>query len=166
MSVNLRYPNISGLTEKEQLIQIKSFLHQLVADLNYALPTLGTGDGATQPASDQTYDVQGAEISYYELRSLIVNDLQQLNKKFDQLSQKVYSDVDNAVDIAIREAKENGEFEGPQGPAGPQGEAGYTPVKGVDYFTEEEVNSVVKEAAEKILFTLDDNGNLYYEVEE
>ena len=42
----------------------------------------------------------------------------------------------------------------------------HTPEKGVDYFTEEEVGSVAKQAAEKISFTLDEDGNLYYEVEE
>lgn len=31
---------------------------------------------------------------------------------------------------------------GPAGPAGPQGEPGNTPVKGVDYFTEEEIRSI------------------------
>ena len=157
MSVNLRYPNISGLTEKEQLVQIKSYLHQLVEELNYALPTLGTGDGTTQTASTQTYEVQGGEMSYYELRSMVIHELQQIETKFTQLSQKVYSDVDNAVDTAFREAKESGEFNGADG---------YTPVKGTDYFTEEEVRAVAKDAAGMISFTLDENGNLYYEVEE
>lgn len=32
---------------------------------------------------------------------------------------------------------------GPAGPAGPQGEPGYTPVKGVDYFTPEEIEGIV-----------------------
>ena len=31
---------------------------------------------------------------------------------------------------------------GPAGVAGPQGEPGYTPVKGVDYFTEEEIREI------------------------
>ena len=30
MSMNLRYPKITGPTEKEQLAQIKSYLHQFV----------------------------------------------------------------------------------------------------------------------------------------
>ena len=30
---------------------------------------------------------------------------------------------------------------GPAGPAGPKGEAGYTPVKGVDYFTEDDIRA-------------------------
>jgi hypothetical protein len=90
--MNFRYPNITGRNETEQIAQIRSFLHQLVDQLNYAIPKLGdTGN----PGAD-----------------------------------------------------------------------GKTPVKGVDYFTEVEIASVAKQAAQKISFTLDEDGNLYYEVEE
>lgn len=123
MSVNIRYPNISGFTEKEQISQIKSYLHQLVEQLNYALPTLGTGEGKTQSTettSTGTYEVQGGEVSYYELRSLIVQELQK---------------VENLI-ADIERARDNGEFDGKDGK---------TP---------------------KVSFTLDEDGNLYYEVEE
>ena len=114
MSVNLRYPSITGSTEKEQLTQIKSYLHQLVEQLNYALPTAGS-------ASSQSYQVQGAEVSYYELRSLIIQELQQVEKLFDQLSQKMQSEyvhdeeVPQIINDALAQAKESGEFDGPAG---------------------------------------------------
>lgn len=38
--INLRFPNINGATEAEQLKQIKSYLHQLVQELNWALSVL------------------------------------------------------------------------------------------------------------------------------
>lgn len=163
MSVNIRYPNITAQSEKEQLTQIKSYLHQLVEQLNYALPTIGSGDGSTQSAdtkSTSTYDVQGAEMSYYELRSLIIQQLQEVKRLFGQLSQKIESEVDEIVHEALTQAKESGEFDGKDG------QDGHTPEKGVDYFTEEEVGSIATEAAGKISFTLDEDGNLYYEVEE
>lgn len=150
MSINIRYPNISGFSEREQISQIKSYLHQLVEQLNYALPTLGTADGSTQTTDTQsksTYEVQGGELSYYELRSLIIQELQKVESMIEDLEQ----------------AKENGEFDGADGK---DGQDGHTPVKGVDYFTEDEVNSVAVQAAGKISFTLDEDGNLYYEVEE
>ena len=140
MSVNIRYPNITGRSEKEQLAQVKSYLHQLVEQLNYALPTLGAGEGATQTAS--TFTVQGSEMSYYELRTLIIQELQEVEQLFNEL------------EADILRAKENGEFDG------------YTPVKGKDYFTEEEIDGVAYQAAGKINFILDDDGNLYYELEE
>ena len=147
MSVNIRYPNITATTEKEQVAQIKSYLHQLVENLNYALSMLGKSGGSvedtststTKTASTGTVEVQGGEMSYYELRTLIIQGLQKVNDLFDQLYRE------------LEEDKANGEF---------------TPVKGVDYFTEDEINSVAKDAADRILFTLDENGDLWYEVEE
>lgn len=81
MSVNIRYPNISGLTEKEQIAQIKSYLHQLVEQLNYVLPTIGNGGS--------TYEVQGEQVSYFELRSLIMQELQTVDTLFAQLSNRM-----------------------------------------------------------------------------
>jgi hypothetical protein len=150
MSINIRYPQISGVSEKEQITQIKSYLHQLVEQLNNELPNIGSGDGTTQSTgtkSTSTYEVQGGEVSYYDLRSLIVQELQKVENMIDELEQ----------------ARDNGEFDGADGK---DGKDGYTPVKGVDYFTENEVASVAGQAAEKISFTVDENGNLYYEVEE
>ena len=37
MSVNFRYPNITGRTEREQLDQMKSYMYQMVDQLNYAM---------------------------------------------------------------------------------------------------------------------------------
>lgn len=138
MSINIRYPNISGFTEREQLSQIKSYLHQLVEQLNYALPTLGSGDGkeqSTGTASTGTYEVQGGEVSYYELRSLVVQELQKVENLITELEQ----------------ARDNGEFDGKDG---------YTPIKGVDYF------DGIDGKTPKVSFTMDEYGNLYYEVEE
>ena len=81
MSVNLRYPNITGLSEKEQLAQIKSYLYQLVDQLNYALPNLGV--------STQTYEVQGEEMSYYELRSLLISTTGELRDLYEKLYQRL-----------------------------------------------------------------------------
>lgn len=141
MSINIRYPNITAQSEKEQLAQVKSYLHQLVDQLNYALPTIGTGEKqteSTQSASSKTYEVQGGEMSYLEFRTLIVQEIEKVEDLIDE----------------IERDKANGEFDGK------------TPEKGVDYFTEEEINSVATQAAGKISFTLDEDGNLYYEVEE
>lgn len=139
MSINIRYPNITGTTEQERVAQIRSYLHQLVEQLNYVFSTLSGEVAETnqQAETPSTVEVQGGEISYYELRSMIIRDLQQLDTRFEELSKKIYSD--------LKAAK---------------------PVKGRDYFTEEEVSSVAAQAAGKISFILDEEGNLYYEVEE
>jgi hypothetical protein len=36
VSINFRYPNITAGLEKEQITQVKAYLHQLVDQLNYA----------------------------------------------------------------------------------------------------------------------------------
>lgn len=142
MSVNLRYPNITGRSEKEQITQIKSYLHQLVDQMNYALTTIGSGDATAKDASSQTNEVQGGEISYYELKSIIIQEQQKLDTLFDQLSQKMQSDyvsdeeLPAAVEEALAQAKASGEFDG---------EDGHTPEKGVDYFTEEEKAEMVRQ---------------------
>lgn len=235
MSMNIRYPNITPGSEKEQIAQIKSYLHQLVDQLNYALPSAGTGEGASQAPT--TFEVQGGEMSYYDLRTLIVQEVQEVQALFDKLSAKMLSEyvsdaeVPQIVNEALAQAKESGEFDGytpvkgvdyfdgEDGEDGytPQkgvdyfdgedgfspyvdvnpfeeedengvvrtghtisiteeadsvsfnvfnGIDGYTPQKGVDYYTDEEIDEVATEAAGRISFTLDDDGNLYYELEE
>lgn len=122
MSMNFRYPNITSAKEREQLNQIKSYLHQLVDQLNVMQATGGT--------SSQSYEVQGEQVSYYELRSLIIQELQQVKTLFDELSAKMESEyvsdeeLPQAIETALTEAKESGEFDGPPGP---QGESGVSP---------------------------------------
>ena len=131
MSVNIRYPNITGLSDKEQITQIKSYLHQLVEQLNYELTTLGSIDG-----SAPTTEVQGEEISYYELRSLIVQQLQEVKTLFDQLEEKMEDgyvkeeELPEAINEALKQAKESGEFDGPQGIQGEKGDQGEQGIQG------------------------------------
>lgn len=136
MSVNIRYPNITALSEKEQISQIKSYMHQLVEQLNYVLSSVGSGNGSTQSAS--TTEKQGEEISYYELRSLIIQQLQEVQRLFEQLSTKMQADyvsdaeLPQAINDALSQAKASGEFDGPQGPKGDTGEVGQ---RGADGFS-------------------------------
>ena len=48
------------------------------------------------------------------------------------------SKLSEAIDTALAQAKESGEFDGKDGEPGAPGKDGYTPVKGVDYYTEED----------------------------
>lgn len=130
MSVSLRYPSITGRSEKDQITQLKSYLYQLVDDLNYVLPNLGSGSGSTQTESTQTYEKQGTEMSYYELRSLIIQDLQQVQKMVDEL------------------------------------EANYVARTGwgADKFLVTDATGKV--VARKLTFTLNEDGNITYKMEE
>lgn len=163
MSVNLRYPNITAGTEREQISQIKSYLHQLVEQLNFALPSM-SGSGA------QTFEVQGAEMSYYDLRSLIMQELHEVQTTFDQLTKRFETDYvknsgweagmhlatdDDGIVVAVDNGEEVNEavskaLEEAKGQGG--------------FVTDEEKAAIASQAASKISFTLDEEGNLYYEV--
>lgn len=74
---NIRLPNITATTEREQLMQVKSYLHQLVQDLNWALSTVGTGNStgnsaAKSQSSGDAVTKKELTTSYNELRSLII----------------------------------------------------------------------------------------------
>ena len=44
MSIEIRLPNITGITEKEQLAQVKSYLYQLAQQLQWAMGYMGTSN--------------------------------------------------------------------------------------------------------------------------
>jgi hypothetical protein len=50
--MNLRLPNITGVTPQEQLAQIRSYLYQLVPDLQYALSGVSVDTTAHSGASE------------------------------------------------------------------------------------------------------------------
>ena len=52
-------------------------------------------------------------------------------------------------------AKESGDFKGDPGKNGERGEPGYTPVKGVDYYTEAEKEELIAEIDTSILGEID-----------
>lgn len=90
MSMNLRYPNITGGSEREQVAQIRGYLHQLVEQLNYVLSNLSAGDGSAN--SDSTNKELLSEAQYYELRSMIANETREIRGLIDQLSTKLQSE--------------------------------------------------------------------------
>lgn len=63
----------------------------------------------------------------------------------------------NRVADELRTARDNGEFTGPQGLQGPQGDPGYTPVRGKDYWTEEDQNAIRTDVAPVIVHHGPDN---------
>lgn len=73
--INIRLPNITAPTEKEQLIQVKSYLHQLVGELNWALSSMESGNSNTaakKTTSGSTVTKEELNTSFNDLKSLIV----------------------------------------------------------------------------------------------
>lgn len=139
MSGNIRYPNINGLSDKEQLSQIKSYLHQLVEQLNYTLSLVTEGEKAQ---SAGTVEVQGTEMSYYDLRSMIMAQMNDLSSRLGN------SFVNKAGWEAGKHltTDENGI------------------VVATDAITKEDMEQVAAAVVGRISFSMDDDYNLYYEV--
>lgn len=105
MSINFRYPNITGVSEREQLAQIQSYLHQLVEQLNYAF--------STWEGSATTSNGQSGGQSYNELKNLVMAEIQRINTRIGQISNPVvgvdyFTEVDkeqivNEVLAALKE---------------------------------------------------------------
>lgn len=105
--MNIRYPNITAGSEREQIAQIRSWLHQLVDQLNYATDEGNTGADASG---------QNMEQAYHELRAMILREIQNLQAAFETLATQTQTAAEHAAD--------------------------------------------------RIRFTLDEEGNLYYELDE
>lgn len=77
MNIDLRYPQIQGNTEAEQLVQVKSYLHQLVEQLNWALNAVQAAQSGnasapvvyqqSKPSTDQE-----AEETFNSIKALII----------------------------------------------------------------------------------------------
>ena len=77
MSIDLRYPNITGKTEAEQMAQVRSYLHQLVEQLNWALNTAeayqsGNTSAAVAYNKGKDETPQDAENTFNSIKALII----------------------------------------------------------------------------------------------
>ena len=75
MSVDIRLPNITGRTESEQLIQIKSYLYQFAGQLQWALKTVEAGGGSNVvlPSSSSGSVAKDDPVSNFnQLKGLII----------------------------------------------------------------------------------------------
>ena len=93
--MNIRLPNINATTEKEQLVQVKSYLHQLVQELNWALSTLEpnstTKDTGKNTSSGGTVTKEEMTTSFNELRSLIIKSANTVSAYAEEAERKYNS---------------------------------------------------------------------------
>ena len=93
--INIRLPNITAPTEREQLIQVKSYLHQLVGELNWALTSIESGsstNAVAKQASGNGVTKQEMTTSYNELRSLIMKSADMVTA-YSQAADKRYESL-------------------------------------------------------------------------
>ena len=89
MSINIRFPNITGRTEAEQLVQVKSYLHQLVEQLNWALTSIQSGSVPTSNTSTEAPLGDVSAATFYELKSLIIKSADTLNAYYEKIDEKL-----------------------------------------------------------------------------
>ncbi len=83
----IRYPNIQGATAQEQLAQTKSYLHQLVQQLNVALEDVENRVAAVTPPNSQSAhrQEQQAEATFESIKGLIVKSAEIVNAYYDEV---------------------------------------------------------------------------------
>ena len=91
--MTIRLPNITAKTEAGQLLQIKSFMHQLVQDLNYAMSSMPTdavqssiaaGHQAAQPTKETT-----PVSTFNSIKALIIKSADIVNAYYDEITKLI-----------------------------------------------------------------------------
>lgn len=94
--INIRLPNITANTEQGQLLQVKSYLHQLVGELNFALSSIEAGNSKTvvtakTQTSGNPVTKDQFSTTYNELRSLIIKSAETVTAYADAAGEKYNS---------------------------------------------------------------------------
>lgn len=94
MGFDLRYPNITGVTEREQLSQVKGYLHQLVEQLQWALNNLSTSSSGyvvnTAPRSQGGAAANAASVaSFSETKSLVIKTAEIVEACYEEVCSRL-----------------------------------------------------------------------------
>lgn len=92
--MNIRLPNINAATEKEQLVQVKSYLHQLAQELNWALSSLESStakDTGKKASSGGAVTKEEMTTSFNDLRSLIIKSAETVSAYYEEAEKKYSS---------------------------------------------------------------------------
>lgn len=93
---DILYPNITGRSEQEQLTQVKSYLAEMVGQLNYALQTLSR---TSQTAVDNTERIRNQQVKFEEkntpgntfrsIKSLIIKSADIVEQYTEEINRKL-----------------------------------------------------------------------------
>lgn len=122
MGVELRLPQITGVTEKEQLLQLKSYIYQLREQLQFAFDTInttgGSGNGSyvVNQARGFTSSSGGlssseAELTFSALKSLIIKSADIVDAYYEEINKKLEGVYVAESDFGIYAEKTSQEIE-------------------------------------------------------
>lgn len=96
MAFEIRYPKITGKTNGEQLAQVKSYLFQLVGQLQTALNNLDTAPAyavSQQPASTKKEEVVVDEqATFNAIKSLIIKSADIVDAYYEEINKRLASE--------------------------------------------------------------------------
>ena len=93
MGIDLRLPNITGTTEREQLSQIKSYLYQLTGQLQWALNAVESAS-APSPVVQPSQNVikqakeEDAETTFAALKPLIIKSAEIVEAYYEEINSR------------------------------------------------------------------------------
>ena len=91
--VELRYPNITAQSEREQLSQFKSYLYQLVGQLQHALSNLEGVTGETtalsQKIASKVDEVTDPKTSFNSVKSLIIKSADIVQAYYEEINRRL-----------------------------------------------------------------------------
>lgn len=93
----IRLPNITGVTEQEQLMQMKNYLYQLTGQLNFALKAVNNEDKNSQQitlaskesAADKATEQENKLKTFIEVKNLIIKSADVIEKIQDVVTKEL-----------------------------------------------------------------------------
>lgn len=114
MGFDFRYPNITGTTEREQLSQLKSFLHQHIDQLQWALnnAVVSNNNAVVTPnpkSLKATYDVaaiqetESPEVTFASIKPLIIKSAEIIEAYYEEINKKLVGEYVAQSDFGVFE---------------------------------------------------------------
>lgn len=95
MGIDIRLPNITASTEREQLAQVKSYLFQLAEQLQWGLKNVDTSNNTVvvtpTPKSLQPSTTASAEATFGSIKALIIKSSDIVNAYYDEINNRLSS---------------------------------------------------------------------------
>lgn len=93
MGLELRLPNITGMTEREQISQVKSYLYQLVGQLQWALNNIETtttnATTNTQKQGSMPLSKGDSKASFDSIKSLIIKSADIVDAYYEEINSRL-----------------------------------------------------------------------------
>ena len=92
---NIRLPNITGKSEKEQLQQLKSYLYRLVDELNWALKSVNSSNSGIVPYAknganvSETEDKNDPVATFNSIKGLIIKSADIVDVYYEEINKRL-----------------------------------------------------------------------------